>query len=306
MAQIAFIGLGTMGAPMARNLLKHGHSVAAFDCSEAALVRFGETRARIAASPLDAAKGAQFVITMLPTSADVREAMAGPEGAIPSMAPGCMLIDSTTASPRESMSLARLLGERGCRMIDAAVGRPPWDAEQGTLLFLVGADEGDLAHAAPILRCMGNEIIHCGPQGNGAKVKAINNYMSVLGMVVAAETLAFGKTAGIDRDLLVSVLQKTVAGRGAINVLYPKKVLAGDVTPLFAMRLAHKDLGLAVEFGAELGVPLATGSAARAVLTLGEPLGRMDQDVTSLLLVLEEILGSRTAARAAPAGSPPS
>ncbi len=294
MAKVAFIGLGTMGGPMARNILKGNHALAVFDVSRPALDRFQGTVARLAVAPDDAAEGADIVITMLPTSDDVESAMFGPNGAAQRMVPGSLVIDCTTAAPHQSIALAKQLKDNGIRMIDAAVGRPPWDAQAGTLMFMVGGAAEDLDAARPILDCMGNEIIHCGPQGSGATVKVINNYMSVSGMVLAAETLAFGRKAGLDRDVLMKVLQATVAGRGAINVLYPKKVLAGDVTPLFAMRLAHKDLGLALDLGGRLGVPLGMGAAGRAELGLGQAWGRMEQDVTAILLVLEEISNATT------------
>jgi 4-hydroxybutyrate dehydrogenase/sulfolactaldehyde 3-reductase len=289
MAKVAFLGLGTMGAPMARNVLKGGHALAVFDVHRPALEAFRATAARLATSPADAAAGTDIVITMLPASADVDHAMLGADGAAGAMRPGALLVDCTTADPERSIALASALASRGIRMVDAAVGRPPWDAVTGTLMFMVGGSDEDVDAARAVLDNMGNEIIRCGAQGNGTKTKVINNYMSVCGMVLAAETLAFGRKAGLDRDVLLKVLQSTVAGRGAINVLYPKKVLAGDLTPLFAMRLAHKDLGLALELGGKLGTPLGMGAAGRQELGLGAPWGRMEQDVTAILLVLEEI-----------------
>ena len=289
MAKVAFIGLGTMGEPMARNILKGGHALAVFDVHRPAIEKFAGTSARRAATPADAAEGAEVVVTMLPTSADVDTAMLGPDGAAQRMPSGSLLIDCTTAAPHRSIALGKQLAERHIRMVDAPVGRPPWDAHAGTLMFMVGGSDDDIAAAVPVLHSMGNEIIRCGPQGSGATVKVINNYMSVCGMVLAAETLALGRKAGLDRDVLMKVLQSTVAGRGAINVLYPKKVLSGDISPLFAMRLAHKDLGLALELGGRLGVPLGMGAAGREELGLGQAWGRMEQDVTAILLVLEDV-----------------
>ena len=274
---------------MARNILKGGHALSVFDVHRPAVDKFSGTAARRATSPADAATDAQIVVTMLPTSADVDAAILGSQGAAQEMAAGTLLVDCTTAAPHQSIALAKELAGRGIRMIDAAVGRPPWDAQAGTLMFMVGGTDEDVDSARPVLDCMGNEIIRCGPQGSGAMAKVINNYMSVSGMVLAAETLAFGRKAGLDRDVLLKVLQSTVAGRGAINVLYPKKVLAGDLTPLFAMRLAHKDLGLALDLGSRLGVALGMGAAGREELGLGRAWGRMEEDVTAILLVLEDI-----------------
>jgi 4-hydroxybutyrate dehydrogenase/sulfolactaldehyde 3-reductase len=289
MANVAFIGLGTMGGPMARNILKGNHALSVFDVHAPAIDRFLGTTARRASSPADAANGAEIVVTMLPNSDDVHSVVFGPDGAAQSMSSGALLIDCTTAAPHLTIALAQQLTARGIRMIDAPVGRTPWDAEAGTLLIMAGGAEEDLAAARPVLDCIGNEIIHCGPLGTGATVKVINNYMAVAGMVLAAETLALGRKAGMDRDVLLKVLQSTVAGRGAINVLYPRKVLAGDLTPLFAMRLAYKDLGLALELGGRLGVSLGMGAAGREELGLGRAWGRMDEDVTAILLVLEDV-----------------
>jgi 4-hydroxybutyrate dehydrogenase / sulfolactaldehyde 3-reductase len=293
LSKIGFVGLGAMGAPLARNLARHGHKLAVFDVRPNAWDVFRDLHVRVATSPADAAEGVDFLMTVLPTSNDVDEVVLGRGGAVETLHPGAILIDSTTASPTQSMALAATLADREIGMVDATLGRPPWDAEAGTMLFLLGGSDEHLAVVRPILEAMGKDFVYCGPQGSAAKVKAINNYMSVLGMVVAAEALAFGAQAGIDRDVLLKVLQSTVAGRGAINVLYPMKVLAGDVTPLFSMRLAHKDLGVALNFGATLGMPLATGAAGREVLGFGQVVGRFDQDVTALLLALEELFLAR-------------
>ncbi|MBH62293.1 MAG: hypothetical protein CL569_07580 [Alphaproteobacteria bacterium] len=291
MTNVGFIGLGRMGGPMARNVIKAGHTVAVYDASPEALDAFRDTNAKRAASPRDAADGAGAVVTCLPTSADVHTAVMGPDGAAEGMTPGAVVIDTTTANPTESMKTAQALAERGFRMVDAALARPPWDAEAGTMVFLVGGSDEDVALAQPVLESMGTELIRCGPQGAGTTVKVINNYMTVMGSVIAGEALALGRKQGIDRNLLVNVLQQTVAGRGALNVVYPVWVLAGDLSPLFAYRLAHKDLGLSLELGRELGVPLKSGEGGYETMSEGEKYGRMDQDFSAVLLVLEEMMG---------------
>jgi 4-hydroxybutyrate dehydrogenase/sulfolactaldehyde 3-reductase len=291
MANIGFIGLGRMGGPMARNIIKAGHTVAVYDASQDTLDTFRDTNAKRATSPRDAAEGTTAVVTCLPTSTDVHSAVLGTDGAAEGMAPGAVVIDTTTANPMESKATAAALAKKGLGMIDAALARPYWDAEAGTMVFLVGGSEADIAAARPILETMGSELIVCGPQGSGTTVKVINNYMTVMGSVIAGEALALGRKQGIDRDLLVNVLQQTVAGRGALNVVYPVRVLAGDLSPLFAYRLAHKDLGLSLELGRELGVPLKSGEGGYETMSEGEKFGRMDQDFSAVLLVLEEMMG---------------
>lgn len=289
MANVGFIGLGRMGAGMARNLIKGGHALAVFDLAPAALQAFADSAARLASSPEDAASGADFVITMLPNSRVVRQAVLGDDGAIHGMPTGSMLIDMSTGAYGDVLDLAEEVGRRGHAFVDAPVGRTPWDAEAGTLMILAGGATGDIERARGIFACIGNELVHAGPIGSGMKLKLVNNYMTVVGSALVAETLTLGRKAGLDRDLLVRVLQSTVAGKGALNVLYPKKVLAGDVTPLFSGRLAHKDLVLALELANTLGSPLPLGAAARELYSLGQAHGRLDDDMTALLLVLEKV-----------------
>lgn len=289
MANIGFIGLGRMGAGMARNLIKGGHALAVFDLAPGALKPFVESGARIANSSRDAAAGADFVITMLPNSRVVRQTVLGDEGAIQGMPIGSTLIDMSTGGYDDVLDLAEEVTRRGFAFIDAPVGRTPWDAEAGTLMILAGGAAEDIERARSIFDCMGNELVHAGPVGSGVKLKLVNNYLTVVGSALVAETLTLGRKVGLDRDLLVRVLQSTVAGKGPLNVLYPKKVLAGDITPLFSGRLAHKDLVLALELANTVGSPLPLGAAARELYSLGQAHGRLDDDMTALLLVLEKV-----------------
>lgn len=292
MAKVSFVGIGTMGGPMARNAIKGGHAVTVYDLAADAMKRFHNTGARLADSPADAAKDADFVLTVLPNSPHVREAVYGPKGIAETLSPKTLFVECTTGSVQDFKVLAKSMGERGLRIIDAALGRSPYDAEAGTLLFLVGGTKEQVEEARPVLATMSESIVHCGPQGAGITTKVINNYMTVVGVVMAAEALTLGRKAGLDRAMLVKVIQSTVAGRGAINVVYPKKALAGDLTPMFAGELARKDMTLALELGAQLGVPLFTGSGARQAYALQAAQGKMHLDMTALLSVLEEVTGA--------------
>jgi len=287
--KIAFLGLGTMGGPMARNLIEAGHVLAVFDLSARALEPFAGLRCRVAGSPQDAATGADAVITMLPDSSHVREALLGAAGACQALARGRLVIDMSTIAASASLALARDLNAQGFRMLDAPVGRTPADAAAGTLLVVVGGAESDLAEARPVFECLGNTIVHAGPQGHGIKLKLVNNYMSAVGTLLTAEALTLAKKAGLDRDVTVKVLSSTTAGRGQLIVNYPKKVLAGDVTPDFPLRMAHKDVSHALNLGAEVGSPLLLGAILREMLGLAGPWGRADQDWTAMLLLLEDL-----------------
>ena len=177
---IAFIGLGTMGRPMALNILKREMSVAVFDVSERALAPFRQARCRIGTSPADTARGAQVVMLMLPDGPEVNETLFSASGVCAGMKPGGLVIDCSTISAEDSRRHGDELAKRGYRLIDAPVGRTPRDAEAGTLLVIAGGSEADIADARPLFEAIGNETIHAGPRGSGIKMKLVNNYMSVL------------------------------------------------------------------------------------------------------------------------------
>jgi 4-hydroxybutyrate dehydrogenase / sulfolactaldehyde 3-reductase len=287
--RVAFLGLGTMGRPMALNLVSKGHDLAVYDIVDASRARFEQVRCRIASSPQEAAQGAEVVIAMLPSSHEVRAAVLGPSGAAAAMRSGTLFIDMSTGSASESLALAKDLEARGIRMLDAPVGRTPADAERGTLMVIVGGPEEDLATARPLFEAMADTIHYMGPIGTGIRTKLVNNYMSMVGMLLVAEALTLAAKCGLDRNRVVQVLSGTAAGRGQLNVNYPKKVLAGDITPDFPLRMGLKDISLALELGAETGAPLSLGSTAREYFALARAWGRENQDCTAMLLLLEDI-----------------
>lgn len=284
--KVAFLGLGTMGGPMALNLIAKGHALAVYDIAAKSLARFEKESCRIAADPRDAAQGAEVVITVLPTSREVREAALAAAAVMPA---GTLFIDMSTGSAADSMALGRELAGRGIAMLDAPVGRTPADAERGTLMVMVGGDEKDVARARPLFEAMADTIHYMGPAGSGIRTKLVNNYISMVDMLLVAEALTLAAKCGLDRHKVVEVIQGTAAGKGQINVNYPKKVLAGDITPDFPLRMGLKDIGLALDLGAELGSPLALGSTAREYFALARSWGRENQDCTAMLLLLEDI-----------------
>lgn len=287
--RVAFLGLGTMGRPMALNLIRKGHDVAVYDVVPAARARFEGERCRIASSPQEAAQRAEAVIAILPSSHEVRDALFGTSGAAVSMPAGTLFIDMSTGSAADSLALNKDLEARGIHMLDAPVGRTPADAELGALMVIVGGRDEDVATARPLFEAMADTIHYMGPAGSGIRTKLVNNYMSMVGMLLVAEALTLAAKCGLDRNRVVQVLSGTTAGRGQLNVNYPKKVLAGDITPDFPLRMGLKDIGLALELGAEMGAPLSLGSTAREYFALARSWGRENQDCTAMLLLLEDI-----------------
>ena len=287
--KVAFLGLGTMGGPMARNLVRGGHALAVFDVADKAIAPFRGLGCRVAQSPEDAARDADTVVTMLPDSPHVREALLGASGACRSLRKGALVVEMSTIAASASLAIAKELNAAGFRMLDAPVGRTPRDAAAGTLLVIAGGDARDLEEARPLLECLGDSIVHAGPQGHGIKLKLVNNYMSTVGSLLTAEALTLANKAGLDRAVTVKVLSGTTAGRGQLIVNFPSKVLAGDVTPDFPLRMAHKDVSHALALGAEVGSPLMLGSIAREMFSLAGPWGRGDEDWTAALLLLEDL-----------------
>jgi len=293
--KIAFIGLGVMGRPMALRLAQAGHEIAVYDINPQAFAEFKSyTNCRIARSPADAAQNASHVFTMLPDSDFIDEALFGANGAAASMPKNALLIEMSTGNASRFMKTVERLQAMGLRAIDAPMGRTPTDAANGDLLVLVGADEATLNEVKPLLENFGKDIMLIGPVGNAIKLKLINNYMSMVSMVLTAETLMFAGKLGLDRDMTVKVLQNTVAGRGQINVNFPKKVLAGDITPDFPLSLGLKDISLAIELAKTEGVPLFLGGVSRELFSLAKPWGRAQQDCTAMLLLLEDICNTST------------
>ena len=289
MKKIAFIGLGTMGTPMAKRLLESGHKVKIFDISKEALSKFTEENVIISASPEDACSEVDFCITMLPRSEDVQEAILGSKGAKNTLKRKSLVIEMSTIYPEVTKNIHNELASKDINMIDAPVGRTPREAATGELLIIAGGNNENIKKAQPILKLMGNDIVHVGEICSGIKMKLVNNYMSMVGMVMTAETILFAKKAGIDENKAVKILQGTAAGKGQINVNFPKKVLAGDISPDFPLSMGLKDISLALKLGEKNDLPLNLGRISKEYFALAKKFNREDQDCTAMLHLIEEI-----------------
>ena len=291
MSKVAFIGLGVMGAPMARNLFKGGHILRAFDVRPEALESIKKDNAIAADSPAGAANDAEFIFTMLPSGKEVYQAAFEDEGFAQSMSEKTLLIDTSTILPADTDEIAGKLATTKRRMIDAPVGRLARNAVEGTLLFMVGGSESDLEHARPLLDLLGDKIVHCGSVGMGSRMKIVNNYQSTSLNVLTAETLTLAEASGLDVNLAIEVMRETTAGRGHMNATYPDQVLSGNIKPGFMIDLAHKDLGLALETMAKYHTPAFLGAAARQSYSIAQSSGQGRNDWTAIYLTLRKIAG---------------
>ena len=294
MSTVAFIGLGIMGKPMARNLLKGGCTVRVFDVRTSAMEVISSKGAVLATSPANAAVDAEFIFTMLPSGKEVNQAVFGENGFAQSMTENCLFIDTSTILPADTDEISAKLAAKGLKMMDAPVGRLAQNAIEGTLLFMVGGLESDLENVRPLLNLLGDEIVHCGAVGMGARMKIVNNYQSTALNILTAETLTLAKASGLDVNLAVEVMRETTAGRGHMNATYPNQVLSGNIEPGFMIDLAHKDLGLALETTAALRVPAFLGAAARQAYSIAQSNGQGRKDWTSVYLTLQQLAGMDT------------
>ena len=282
-----------MGQPIATNLIGAGHQLAVFDISGAACSRLAEVGARVGSHPADTVRGCEFIVTLLPTSVEVRQTLCGVNGALAAASEGAVFVDMTTGALNDFMQLHAELAARGMTLIDSPIARGPDYAAAKQNLFLVGGEAADIERIRPVLAPVCEEVIHCGPAGHGLKTKIINNYLASVSVVANAEALALARAVGLDRDFLRGLWKRTVAGRGALETVYPGKAFAGDYTPGFSARLARKDLELAQQMGEDHGVRLATGAAAAEMFSRRQSQGRIDDDWTALLDILERMTPGR-------------
>ena len=289
-ARIGFIGLGAMGGAMAGHLAKNGHAVTGYDVNPAraeAAARAGVTRA---ASPAEAAQGADVVMSSLPTPAAVRTAYLGPDGVLTRVGAGAVLVDLSTIDPDTWKDVARAAEAQGLACLDAPVSGGPVEAGSGKLVFIVGGEERVLERCRPIFATLGTEIHHVGPLGSAQIVKIVNNVMSMGNVAVAAEAMVLGVKAGMDPQRLFDILS-TSGGRSHHFLKRFPHVLAGDFEPRFSIALSRKDLGLATRLAESLGVPMLTMSIVRQVYEAAAAAGLDGRDMAAVTVLFERWAG---------------
>jgi 4-hydroxybutyrate dehydrogenase/sulfolactaldehyde 3-reductase len=291
MSTIGFVGLGVMGAPMARNLVRGGHTVRGYDISLTVMKGIAADGVVRTGSAAEAAEGADVVITMLPNGHLVMDAVFGVSGVCEGVERGGLVIDMSTVLPMETDEIGQRLRDHGIAMLDAPVGRSSQHAVDGKLLIMVGGEAADVERARSVLGLLGDTIIHCGALGMGSRMKIVNNFMAIAMNAVTAETLTLAEASGLERDVVLDVLRGTTAGQGHLNTTYPAKVLKGDTTPGFMIDLAAKDLRLALKLAESLSTPVAVGAAAEALYVQAQEHGNGRKDWTVLYSTVRSLAG---------------
>lgn len=294
---VGFIGVGTMGFPMASNLLEKGFSVTAFDVSEAALERIVAAGARPAASPAAVGAACRYVVSMLPSPPHVEDALIGPSGIAEGMAAGGTVIDMSTIDPDTTRRVARRLAERGLRMIDAPVSGAPPKARDGTLTIMVGGEAAVVEECRPILETLGSHVIHVGPLGAGETVKLVNNLIAAITMAAVAEAFNIGLRNGIDAQVLYDVISKSSGDCWTLRtrVPYPGVVDGSpaneDFAPGFMVDLMHKDLGLALAAARAVDAPALLGGATEQLYRAARAQGYGRKDFSAIVKVVQSLAG---------------
>lgn len=279
---VALLGLGTMGAGMAANLLKAGFSLTVFNRTAAKAQGLVGAGAHFASTPAAAAKGASVIISMLADDAASREVWLGKEGALEAAEKSAVLIESSTVSPTWIAELAAVAAQRGSNFLDAPVTGSRMQAEAGQLSFLVGGSEAALEKAAPVLKAMSKEIVHLGSVGSGAKMKLINNFLCGVQVASLAEGLTWIERSGLDREKALSVLKSGAPGSPLLGAISARMVSKKyDVN--FLLRLMTKDLLYAQNEATGCNVDLKTAEVARSLFEVAIAQGFGDEDMSSVI-----------------------
>jgi len=291
--KVGFIGTGTMGQPMVRNLLAKGFTVVGYDVVPAALEAAVKLGAKACGSAAEAAKQADLVVTMLPSSSHVEAVYLGAGGVLEGVAKGRLCVDMSTIEPAVSRRVAERLRARGVRFVDAPVSGGVVGAEKATLAIMVGGEAADLEEARPALAAMGANIIHVGPVGSGEVAKLCNNLIAGVAMVAVSEAFRIAEGFGVDPKILTSVIAKSSGNTWAMEHGHPVPGMVvtaasnRDYAPGFMTDLMAKDLGLAVNAARELRVPLSVAPAAQQVLRLASSHGYGRKDFSSVYAFLK-------------------
>ena len=288
MANVAFIGLGNMGGPMAINLVKAGHQVAVFDLSETAVAQVVEQGASTFATAAECVKDAEFIISMLPAGKHVQGLYLGEQGLVNHISQGALVIDSSTIDAGTARKVAQGLNEKGIDFIDAPVSGGVGGAQAGTLSFMVGGSSAHFEKAKPVLDNMGKNIFHAGDHGAGQVAKACNNMLLSVLMVGTSEALQLGIANGLDPKVLSEIMSQSSGSNWTLDVYNPCPGIMDNVPSSndyqggFMVDLMAKDLGLAMDTAVSSQSSTPMGALARSLYAMHAAAGNGDKDFSSI------------------------
>jgi 2-hydroxy-3-oxopropionate reductase len=292
MSNIAVIGLGIMGLPMAINLVKAGHAVTGYNRSEDKINKLAAEGGRGAASIAEAVKDADVVITMVPDSPDVEGVVSGPGGVFAHARQGTLWIDASSIRPDVAKRLAGDARAAGIRPLDAPVSGGEQGAIDAALSIMVGGEPADFEAAQDVLNAVGKTIVHVGPSGSGQTVKAANQLIVAVNIQALAEAVAFLEAYGVDTDAALKVLGGGLAGSKVLDQK-GQKMLDRNFDPGFRLALHNKDLGIVTSAAREAGVVVPLGAAVAQLVSALVARGDGGLDHSGLFKLTNELSGKQ-------------
>jgi 3-hydroxyisobutyrate dehydrogenase-like beta-hydroxyacid dehydrogenase len=291
--RVGFVGLGIMGARQAANLARAGYELTVYNRTRSTAETWvAEHGGTVADTPAAVGAASDVVITMVVDGDQVRAALLSPDGVAEGAAPGTLCVDMSTIAPSQTRAIGSELAARGCRLVDAPVTGSSPKAEAGTLTIMAGGTAEDFARAEPLLRVMGELVVHVGELGQGEMLKIINNSVAAANAATLAEALIVAQRTGVDLDALVQVMSKGSGGSAMLD-LKSAAMREHDYTTLFKLEHMLKDVRLCLDEGQAAAVPFAAAARARDVLVAAMARGHGDDDFAALVEALEAFAATR-------------
>lgn len=289
--RIGFIGIGAMGKPMAKNLLKAGYEVAVFDLAAPNVAEMVSEGAIGCDNNRDLAAQSDVVITSLPNAAIVESVMCGSQGVLSACRPGTIIIDMSSVAPESTKKMAQTASQTGVYYVDAPVSGGTKGAAAGTLTIMVGASEPVFEKIRPVLEVIGEKIYHVGDVGMGDAMKVVNNLLLGCNMAALAEALVLGVKCGLKPEVMRDIISVSSGSSYALKAKMDSFIMERNFSGGFAMNLQHKDLHLALETAKFNGVPLPAAALAANLYEMGRAKGYGAEDMSGIIRVYEEMLG---------------
>jgi 2-hydroxy-3-oxopropionate reductase len=286
--RVGFIGLGIMGKPMARNLLKAGHELVVYDVSPQAVADVVASGAARGESARDVAARSEVAITMVPDGPEVEAAILGPSGALEGAAPGSVIVDMSSISPLVAQTVGAACDAKGVAFLDAPVSGGEPKAIEGTLAIMVGGRQATFDKVLPLFQAMGSSATLTGPVGAGNVTKLANQIMVAVNIAGMGEALVLATKAGLDPEVVFNAVKGGLAGSAVLNAKAPM-VIARNFKPGFRVRLHQKDLRNALLAAEAMKVPLPFTSLAQQVLVALMNAGREDLDHSAIATIIEDL-----------------
>jgi 2-hydroxy-3-oxopropionate reductase len=287
-AAIGFVGLGIMGKPMAKNLLKAGYSLVVYDIMKESINDLVAAGAKAGTSPADVAGKSGIIITMLPNGPEVKEVVAGRHGILENAVRGTRIIDMSSIAPLVSRELHALCNKKGIVFIDAPVSGGEPKAIDGTLAIMVGCDRAEFEPVIPMLKAMGSSVVRTGEAGSGNATKLANQIVVALNIAAISEAYVLAAKSGVDPQLVFEAIKGGLAGSTVMNAKSPM-MLDRNFKPGFKLKLHIKDLANAIDTGLEVGAPLPLTSAVMEIMQSLKKDGQDENDHSCLVKHYEKL-----------------